>query len=112
MAPVYQKIGAKRDHKTGGADLYFALPFDKKQHDRKREKNSGHRHQMPPRERSKRFVKAATAPLHQRGRDGQWPPHARIDAVVDARCHNGPPKGRCCLCGVHVSDGRVAETVS
>jgi hypothetical protein len=95
MAPVGQPIKTEGDDEEAGADLYRALPFDHGNQQREGQDHEQHREQMADRERPKRGHQGARAPFHQSRGNGERPPHARVDAVVEAaRDHSQPEPGR------------------
>ena len=107
MAPVGKPEQTEGDDKEAGADLYRALPFDDGNEQREGKDHQQHREQMAGRERPKRGHQGTRAPLHQSSRNGERPPHARVDAVVEAaRDDSQPEPGRCPIgCAQIQTDG-------
>ena len=108
---IDQQIDPHRDDQEPRADADLGLPFDKEHQERERQQNGDHGQEMSHRQHRQRLGHRHMATLHQRRRNGQRPAHARVDAVVEARKNDSPPKG-CHRCHVtHRLDGRIAEAV-
>jgi hypothetical protein len=96
MSPVGKPEQAERDDKEACCDLYRTLPFDDGDEQREGKDHEQHREQMADRERRERSHQRPRALLHQSSGNGERPPHARVDAVVEAaRDDCQPEPGRC-----------------
>ena len=96
MAPVGKPEQTKGDDEEARPDLYRALPFDDGNEQREGKDNQQHCEQMADRERPKRGHQGTRAPFHQPSRNGERPPHAGVDAMVEAaRDHSQPEPGGC-----------------